>query len=82
MKNQKFKELTLEQLYVQRKKLQSITIALAILLLIAFCVLLYFVLSTKKFVLIVPAISSFMTLLPTLIILTQINQEIKQRNSQ
>jgi membrane protein YdbS with pleckstrin-like domain len=82
MKNQKFKELTLEQLYTQKKKLQSITIALAILLLIAFCVLLYFVLSTKKFVLIVPAISSFMTLLPTLIILTQINQEIKQRNSQ
>jgi len=82
MQNQKFKELTLEQLYAQKKKIQSITIALAILLLIAFCVLLYFVLSTKKFVLIVPAISSFMTLLPTLIILTQINQEIKQRNSQ
>lgn len=82
MKNQKFKELTLEQLYAQRKKLQSITIAIALLLLIAFCVLFYLALSTKKFVLIAPAIGSFMAVLPTLIILTQINQEIKYRNSQ
>lgn len=82
MKNQKFKELTLEQLYAQKKKIQSITIAIALLLIVAFCILFYFAISTKKFVLIAPAIGSFMTLLPTLIILIQINEEIKYRNSQ
>ncbi len=82
MQNQKFKDLTLEQLYAQKKKIQSITIALSILMLIAFCVLFYFALSTKKFALIAPAISTFITLLPTLIILSQINQEIKSRTPQ
>ncbi|WBV60559.1 hypothetical protein PFY12_00220 [Chryseobacterium camelliae] len=82
MKNQKFKELTLEQLHAQKKRVQSITIAMAILLLIAFCILFYLAVSTKKFVLIAPAIGSFITILPTLIVLTQINQEIKSRNLQ
>lgn len=82
MKNQKFKELTLEQLYAQKKRVQSITIVMAILLIIAFCVLFYLAVSTKKLALIAPAFGSFITLLPTLIVLTQINQEIKSRNLQ
>lgn len=82
MKNQKFKELTLEQLYAPKKKVQGITIGIAILLLIAFCILFYLAVSTKKFALLTPAIGSFITLLPTLIVLTQINQEIKSRNLQ
>lgn len=82
MKNQKFKELTLEQLYALRKKLQNITIIIALFLLIAFCLLFYFAIATKKSVLIPTAIGSFATLIPSLMIINQINQEIKNKNSQ
>jgi ABC-type bacteriocin/lantibiotic exporter with double-glycine peptidase domain len=81
MKNNKLSGLTLEELYKRKKTLQGAAIGFGIVMVIAFCILLYLVFQSRKFGLIAIIPAGFMTLLPAIIGLSQVNTEIKSRKS-
>lgn len=81
MKNNKLSGLTLEELYKRKKTLQGATIGLGIVMVAAFSILLYLVFKSQKFGLIAIIPAGFITLLPGIIGLNQVNTEIKSRNS-
>ncbi len=81
MKNNKLSALTLEELYKRKKTLQGATIGFGIVMVLAFCILLYLIIQSKNFGLIAIIPAGFMTLLPAIIGLSQVNTEIKSRKS-
>ncbi|RWW92371.1 hypothetical protein [Flavobacterium cerinum] len=81
MKNNKLSGLTLEELYKRKKTLQGATIGFGIVMVIAFSILIYLVFQSKKFGLLAIMPAGFMTLLPGIIGLSQVNAEIKSRKS-
>lgn len=81
MKNNKLSGLTLEELYKRKKTLQSATIGFGIVMVIAFCILLYLVFQSRKFGVMAIMPTGFMTLLPGIIGLSQVNTEIKSRKA-
>lgn len=72
-------ELTLAELKTKKKGIQSATIGLGIVMLISFFVLLYLAITSKKPALMAIGGCFSITLLPVLISLKQINEEIKKR---
>ena len=81
MKANKLSELSLEELESKKKMIQGAAIGIGIVMLIACFILFYFAVITGNFALIAVAFGSFFTLMPTLMILNQINAEIKSRKS-
>lgn len=81
MKTNKLSALTLEELYKRKKTLQGALIGFGIVMTIAFFILIYLVFLSKKFGLIAIIPAGFMTLLPAIIGLSQVNAEIKLRKS-
>lgn len=79
MKPQKVTELTTEELNKQKKTLSGVLIGLGSVTLFAYGILLYFVIRDKNFVFLAIIPSGFLTLLPSLIRIGQINTELKSR---
>lgn len=75
-------ELAIEELYKRKQSVQGALIGLALVMLAAFVILLYLVVTAKtpKVLAAIP-ISCVLALLPAFISLGQINTEIKKRNS-
>lgn len=80
--NDKLKELTLEELQTKYKKSKDAVIGLGIVILIAVMTLIYLAVRNKNYALIAVAIGSSITFLPSIVVLKQIETEIKSRNSQ
>lgn len=80
-KNKKLNQYTLEELHMQQKKLKSVIIGLGIVMLLACIILIYLAFKNDNYALIVVAVGSSITLLPSFIALKQIDTEIKSRNS-
>lgn len=81
MEKNKLSALTLEELYEKKKKLKGMAIGIGIGMVIICSVLLYLIFRTKNFVLLAVVPGCLVTLLPSFIILGQINAEIKLRES-
>lgn len=81
MKNNKLAELTSEQLEARKKTLTGALIGLAIVMIIACSVLFYIAITKKNYALMTVCTGCFITLLPSVIGLKQINAEIKSRES-
>ena len=79
--NNKLSELTLEELYIKKKKLTGAAIGIGIVMLIACITLIYLAIKNKNYALIGVALGCGMTFFPMFISLTQLNTEIKSRNS-
>jgi len=79
MKTQKVTELTTEELSKQKKSLSGVLIGLGSVMLFAYGILLYFIIRDKNFVFLAIIPSGFLTLLPSIIRLGQINTELKSR---
>jgi len=75
-------ELAIEELYKRKQSVQGALIGLALVMLAAFVILLYLVVTAKtpKVLAAIP-LSCVLALLPAFISLGQINTEIKKRNS-
>ncbi|WP_293305351.1 hypothetical protein [Pedobacter sp. UBA5917] len=75
-------ELSIEELYKKKQTIKGALIGLGVVMLAAFAVLLYLVVTAKtpKALAAIP-ISCMLALLPAFISLGQINTEIKNRNS-
>ncbi|KQC00711.1 hypothetical protein [Pedobacter sp. Hv1] len=81
MEKNKLSTLTLEELYEKRKKLKSTSMGIGIGMVVICSVLLYLIFKTKNFVLLAVVPGCLMTLLPSFIVLSQLNTEIKSRES-
>lgn len=80
MKRNKLSELTLEELHKEKNAVSKILAATAIVMLILCCVILYLIFSRKSSSLTAIVPLCFLTMLPGIIRLSQINSEIKSRN--
>lgn len=81
MKERKFSELSIEELYKKKKTLTSIMIGFGVVMVILYAILLYLIFKSESFALIAIIPASLLSIFPTLIILGQVNSEIKLRNS-
>jgi lipid-A-disaccharide synthase-like uncharacterized protein len=81
-KNDKLKELTLEELQTKYNKEKGAVIGLGIAMLGALVMLIYFVIKNKNYSFLTFIFVLPMTLLPVFISLGQLKTEIKSRNSQ
>lgn len=79
-KNSSLAELTLEELQTRKSNLKGAVIGLSIVMLAALITLIYLVLKNKNYALLGVAFGCSFTLLPSIIVLNQINSEIKSRN--
>jgi Kef-type K+ transport system membrane component KefB len=79
---EKLTELTLEQLTEKKKKLVSLSIGIAISMVIACGVLFYLAIKTKNYALMAVGMGSLITLLPVFVSVTEITKEIKRREKQ
>lgn len=78
MKNN-LSELSLETLIKQRNLLKGVAIGFGILLIIAFCIIVYVAVKKRNFALIAVFPASMITLIPILFRYSQLNSEIKLR---
>ncbi len=81
MKTNKLSDLTLEELNKQKNSLKGVLIGLGIVTLIAYSILLYLAIKNRNFVLIAIIPCGAITLLPGLIRWSQLNTEIKSRQT-
>ena len=82
MKNsKKLSELTVNELYAEKKKSKGILTGFGIVMIIACAILVFLAAKSKNYALIVIACGSFMGLLPMMTRLGQIEKEIKNRNT-
>ncbi|WP_306353118.1 hypothetical protein [Flavobacterium sp. '19STA2R22 D10 B1'] len=81
MKKNKLSELTIEELNNQKKTLKGILIGMSIVMLILISVFIYLIVKKQNFTLIALAPVFLFSFLPSIIQLSQINTEIKLRNS-
>jgi len=79
MKKNSLSEFSLEELSKRKKKLSAALIGFTIVMVIAYSILVYFVFKSRKFGLIAIIPAGFITLLPMMIGLSQVNAEIKSR---
>ena len=77
--NKKLSELRLEELIEKKKKLQGIVIGLGIVMFITSIGIIYFAVKNNNYTSMVIVISCFVTLLPNVVSLSQLNAEIKSR---
>lgn len=81
-KSSKLAEMTLDELYERKKKLQGVFIGLGIVLVVAEVILLYVAFTVEKMQSLgVVAICSAMAFIPAVVSIVQINSEIKSRNA-
>lgn len=78
-KNKKLTELTLNELNTEKKKVKGILTGLGIVMIIACVILIACAVKSKNYTLIAVASGSFITLLPIMTRLGQIEKEIKNR---
>ncbi|CAM3962358.1 Redox-active disulfide protein 2 [Flavobacterium branchiophilum] len=78
-KNKKLTELTLNELNTEKKKVKGILTGLGIVMIIACVILIACAVKSKNYALIAVASGSFITLLPIMTRLGQIEKEIKNR---
>lgn len=79
MKSKKLNELSLDELKSKEKSIQTIVLVLGSFMIIASVILIYVAITTKKPSLTAVSMGCFATLLPILIVLKQIKDEIKSR---
>lgn len=79
VKNKNLSELTLNELYAEKRKSKSVLTGLGIVMLILCAILVFAAVKSKNYALIAVACGSFITLLPMTTRLTQIDAEIKNR---
>ncbi|MEA5141590.1 hypothetical protein [Arcicella rigui] len=79
--NNKLAELTLEELLIKQKKAKAAFIGVCIVMTIALITLVYLVVKSKNYVLLGVGGASVLTLLPSFIVLKQIDTEIKSRKA-
>ncbi|MEO0059050.1 MAG: hypothetical protein RLZZ312_697 [Bacteroidota bacterium] len=80
--NKKWSEMTLEELLKKRNVIKSAAIGLGTVMVFATTVLIYIAITEKKPALAFISIGFFVSLLPIIISISQINKEIKSRDSQ
>lgn len=80
-KNKTLSELTIDELNNKKKQSLSVMISFGIIMFIAIVVLLYLSIKTKKYALSGISASLFCVFIPIYINHTQINKEIKSRQS-
>lgn len=78
-KNKNLSELTVSELYAERKRSKGILTGFGIVMLIACAILVFVAAKSKNYALIAVACSCFITLLPMMTRLGQIEKEIKNR---
>ena len=78
-KKKKLSELTLNELYTEKKKIKGILMGFGIVMIIACIILIAVAVKSKNYALIAVASGSFITLLPITTRLGQIDKEIKTR---
>ncbi|CAL1518888.1 hypothetical protein MMC2321_02633 [Chitinophaga sp. MM2321] len=81
MKTNKFSDLTINELNKQKSSLNRILLGTGIVMLILCTVLLYLISKSQNFALIAVIPCILLTMLPGIIKLSQINAEIKSRDS-
>lgn len=79
--NKKWSDMTLEELYKKKTVIKSAAIGLGIVMIFATSILFYVAITEKKPALAVISVGFFMSLLPIIISINQINKEIKSRES-
>jgi hypothetical protein len=79
--NSKLAELTLAELQKKKKTIKSAIIGLGIVILMAVATLIYFTIKNQNYAFLGVAFGSLISLLPSVIFLSQIEAEIKSRNS-
>ncbi|WP_126972901.1 hypothetical protein [Gynurincola endophyticus] len=79
MKSNPLSEYSIEELHRQQKTLKSAMIGIAVVLILVFCVLLYLIVTTKKYTLAAILPASMLSLFPVLFRWKQLNHEIKSR---
>jgi hypothetical protein len=80
--NKKLTELTLNELNIEKKKTKGVLTGLGLVMLIACGILVFLAAKSENFALIAVASGSFITLLPILIRLGQIEKVIKNREQE
>ncbi len=78
-KNKKLQELSLEELYLEKKKRKGMLTVLGITMLIVCFALVVLAVKSGNYALIAVAFGSFITLLPSFTYLSQLETEIKTR---
>ena len=79
-KNEKLSELTIDELYEEKKKRKRTLSVIGIAMLIVCGVLIFLATKNKDYELYAVAIGCFITLMPSIAYLGQIEKEIKLRN--
>lgn len=82
MEKNKFADLSLEALQVKQTNAKKVVMGLGIVMVVINLLLVFMIFKTKLYSLFAVVIGSMTTLLPSFINLTQLNQEIKSRQSQ
>lgn len=78
-KNKNLSELTLNELHAEKNKSKGILIGLGIVMIIACAILVFVAIKSKNYALIAVACGCFITLLPMMTRLGEIEKEIKNR---
>lgn len=75
-------QLTLEELHARKNKLKGTIIGLGLVMGVAVAIILYVVVVKKgNYGLLAVGLTSFITLMPIVIVLNKINEEIRARNA-
>lgn len=82
MEKKKLTDLTFEELQIRQKNAKNVFIGLASAVILVNAVLVFLIFKSELYSLFAVVIGSMTTLLPSFINLTQLNQEIKSRQSQ
>jgi len=80
MKDNKLSELSIQEITKQKKLLTGVLIGFSIVLVIAYSILIYLMIRHKNYIILTIIPLGFVTLLPAIIRLSQINAEIKSRS--
>lgn len=78
-KNKKLSGLSLDELYAEKKKRKGILTGIGIVMLIACGTLVFLAAKSRNYALIAVASSCFITLMPLIANLSQVDKEIKSR---
>lgn len=79
-KNNNLSELRMEEIIRQKNLLKGVLIGFSVVLVIAYSILIYLMVTNKNYILFTIIPLGFITLLPAILRLKQINTEIKLRN--
>lgn len=80
-KNNKLSELPMEEIIRQKNRLKGVLIGFSVVLVVAYSILIYLMVTNKNYILFTIIPLGFITLLPAILRLKQINTEIKLRNN-